>query len=457
MTNSYNIEAEKDILSIILNEDGAFLKYSDQLSPNLFFDPFHQKVVGKMRKNLLEDVPIEISTLSSNINEQQIIRETKLRNKSGEFFDKFFAILEECRISRTLENLGNTILEDLHKDGAEPSNVLNKTKEMLDNFGSMQTSSIYSASDFIDSLIEEHEETYRLAQEGELLLKEGVVPTNLKGLNDLLLRGGLSGGDLVIIAARPSVGKSELAINLCSHAAIDKGMKGFFYSLEMSKEDLLERVIIERSKVDSFRLQRGLVTYTDIERIKAAGKAIKGSDIIFEDNISGNIYNMLSSIRKADMKYGLDFVIIDYVQLVDAGDSGNSGNRANEVAKVTRALKRESTRMGIPFIALSQLSRAHLIENREPDLRDLRESGSIEQDADVVIFLYATGAEIKKKDIAKTKAILGKQRNGPLGEVFLENQKSIQTFVEISESEFRKGERAKVKQENFEEDDDLPF
>lgn len=456
MMTGVNLEAEKDLLSIFLNTPEMVIEHAEKVKPDLFHDPFHKKLVGTIRVNILENRPIEISTLSNNKNEQQVITELKLRDKSHEFFDSFYKILEEGLIARSLTKTASTLKQRLSGDPDKiiPSEILHKLRSDLDEMEQLRSTSIFSISEIIDKVVDRHMEIHQHVQDGKEYTKDNVVETPFASLNGLLKRGGLSGGELIVLAAPTSTGKTEFALNLSSYAAMDKGKNAFIYSLEMIKESLVERILLEKSKVDSFKLERGIINEVDIQRLQSAAQQIKTSQIFFEDNQSADVFDIITSMRKAHYKKKLHLAMIDYLQLVS--NPASSGNRNDEVGSIARLLKKEATRLGIPVLLLSQLSRRHLLEGREPALHDLRDSGEIEQHADTVILLYSTNQERKNKVQAKTKGLVAKQREGAIGDFYMLNHKTIQTFEEITDLEFRKGQRASAKQQE-DEDEDLPF
>ena len=222
----------------------------------------------------------------------------------------------------------------------------------------------------------------------------------------------------------------------------------------MKKESLLERILLAEACIESFKLERGKLTDADLVKLKTAATSLREMSLFFEDNVSGDIFDILTSIRKANAKNKLDLVIIDYIQLIKYPLKFSSRN--DELSAISRLLKQEAMRLDIPFIVLSQLSRRHLIEGREPNLHDLRDSGAIEQDADDVLFLHATLKERKKEFFTKTKILLGKQREGGTGELFTENKKALQTFVEITETDYS-GKRSSKQKDEENEDEDIPF
>jgi replicative DNA helicase len=456
MIDGVNLEAEKDLLSIFLNTPEMVIEHADKVRPDLFHDPFHKKLVATIRVNILDNKPIEVSALSNNKKEQRVIADLKLRDKSYEFFDSFYKILEEGLIARSLAKAVIGLKQRLSgdPDTIVPSDVLHKLRVDLESMEQLRSTSIFSISEIVDKVVDRHLDIYQHVQDGVEYTKDNIIETPFPTLNSLLKRGGLSGGELIVVAAPTSTGKTEISLNLCSYAAIENKKKIFIYSLEMIKESLVERILLERSKVDSFKLERGIINEVDIKRLQASATTIKNSTMFFEDNQSADIFDIITSIRKAHYKHGLDLVMIDYLQL--ARNPASTGNRNDEVASISRLLKQEATKLQIPIILISQLSRRHLMEGREPALHDLRDSGEIEQNADTVLLLYATNQERKNKVQSKTKGLLAKQREGAIGDYFMLNHKTIQTFAEISELEFKKGQK-KIVADDEDEDTSMPF
>lgn len=455
MADKYNIEAEKDLMSILLTNTTAVVEFSDKVDSDYFYDPFHKKIIKKMKNNLIEGSPNEISTLSNNRKEQSVLQEIKLRQKSKDYFNTFFSILEECLIARSLTKIKSNINTSLEKDIDElrPSDVLNNVRASIEDIGNAKVTSICEGKEIVATVLNEYELNYKDYKDGIFSNRKGIVATPFDGLNKILKKRGLKGGDTIVIAATPSTGKTEIAINIAAYAAFDLNKNVFLSSLEMSKESLLERLILYQSQVPSDVLEEGTRTTEQWQKIIIAATKIKESNLMFEDNLSADIFDIITSIRKANSKNKLDLVVIDYLQLIQY--NGNANTRNDELTAISRAIKQEAVRLGIPIIAISQLSRKHLTENREPELQDLRDSGAIEQDADVVIMLYATKTEKLNDKKTKTKGMVKKQREGPTGEFFLVNHKRVQTFMEISEYDY-KGKKDKFNTKKT-EDDDLPF
>lgn len=458
MSSFSNIEAEKDLLSVILCSPEIIIEKADKIKKDIFSHLFHQRMVKKIIELIIESAPIEVSTITNVEKEQEYLEHLKERRRKPEDFDHFYSVLEDCFVRRRLVDITSEaqsrLADERVSDGSE---ILHKVRKELENIDEFRSSTIYTASDIVDDVLNRHLELIEKIKNGEEYKRTDVIQTPLGTFNKFLKGGGLPASSLIVLAATPSTGKTELALNIASFVAIDLDKCAFVYSLEMDKESLVERILQERAKVDSQKLSTGIVNEVELQRLKLAARDIRGSRLIFEDNLSGDIYDIISSIRKAHNKHKLDIVVVDYLQLIKTTDTKN---RAEELGTITRLLKQESVKLKVPFVVLSQLSRAHLHEKREPELRDLRESGSIEQDADVVLFLHTSNKERKKPKV-RTKAILGKQRNGPIGEFYLLNNKNIQLFTEIRKDEYEEGQDThEIIEEESNSDvklDNLPF
>jgi replicative DNA helicase len=245
------------------------------------------------------------------------------------------------------------------------------------------------------------------------------------------MTSGLQKDELIIIAARPSMGKTALAINIAQNAAIDKGAIVAIFSLEMSKESLLRRMLASQAWVDQRHLQTGFIPEEDRDKLRKALNDLLESHMFIDDTAGMNLAEMRAKCRRLKQNAGgLDLVVIDYMQLMSATPSTEGGrryeNRVQEVSAISRGLKALAKELHVPVVALSQLSRANeqRKDDKRPLLSDLRESGSIEQDADVVMFIhreayYKRDAKMSEADKAKSEVIIAKQRNGPTGTVHL--------------------------------------
>jgi replicative DNA helicase len=243
------------------------------------------------------------------------------------------------------------------------------------------------------------------------------IPTGFRDLDHLL--AGLQNSDLLILAARPSMGKTTLVMNIAHHVAAKEGIPVGFFSLEVSKEQLIDQLLAIESGIDSWKLRTGALDDDDFPRINEAMAQLSEAPLYIDDSAMTNVMEMRTKARRLQAEHGLGLIIIDYLQLISGGASSKDG-RQQEVSEISRGLKGLARELNVPVIALSQLSRA--VESRNPpipQLSDLRDSGSIEQDADVVAFIYRPWYYDKQADENITEVLIKKHRNGPTGDIEL--------------------------------------
>ncbi|MBI3977873.1 MAG: replicative DNA helicase [Chloroflexi bacterium] len=336
-------------------------------------------------------------------------------------------IVQRTSMMRRLIKAAGEIAQIGYEEEPDVDRALAKAEEIL-----FQLRNRRGAADFVhirdvlDRYFEESGFQPRTA-DGEL----PHIPTGFVDLDRLL--GGLQRSDLVILAARPSLGKSSLALSIVQSAAVHHGARAGIFSLEMSKEQLVQRLLASESDVDSTRLRLGIAELSRIERqrVMQATGVLAEAPIYINDSPTVRIAEMTSKARRLQLERGLDLVVVDYLQLIRGSSSSNRDNRVQEISEISRSLKAMARELSVPVLALSQLSRA--VESRSPHipmLSDLRESGSIEQDADVVMFIYRDDVYYTEEDWEKqhpgrpypkgiADIIVAKHRNGPTGKVSL--------------------------------------
>ena len=276
----------------------------------------------------------------------------------------------------------------------------------------------------------------------EALQRGGKTVTGVEsGFNDLdEMTSGFQPADLIIVAARPSMGKTAFTLNIAQHAAIERQTKVAFFSLEMSKDSLVQRMLTSEARIDAQRLRKGMLRDDDFPRLARAAGTLSSAPVWIDDTPGITLLEMRSKARRLKTDSGLDMVIVDYLQLMQG--PANSESRQQEVSQISRGLKGLAKELNVPVIALSQLSRApeqRTGDNKRPQLSDLRESGAIEQDADLIMFLYRQefydGPVDKDGNSLEGKAevIVGKQRNGPIGIVNLFFQKQFTRFENFTQ------------------------
>ena len=263
------------------------------------------------------------------------------------------------------------------------------------------------------------------------------VKTGFKDLDTLTT--GLQRSDLIVLAARPSIGKTSLALNIAEHAAVREGKTVGIFSLEMSKEQLVLRLLSSVANIDSQRLRTGFLEEMDFTRLAPAMNNLAEAPIYIDDTPNISTMELRTKARRLQAEAGLDMLVVDYLQLMQSTIQSRDANRVQEVSEITRGLKSLARELQVPVVALSQLSRqAEMRESKEPRLSDLRESGSIEQDADLVIFLWREkdrGTEEADADGEVVKLRLAKHRNGPTGELALWFKKRQTRFISYADSE----------------------
>jgi len=389
-----DINAERSVLGAILIDNEAFSKIADILTPNHFYSPQHKLIYESMTELFQNAKPIDVVTLTSHLK-----RKKKLREAGGSAY--LSEVIAMVPTSANVEEYAKLVQETSHRrymiSFAASLDEQSRTEDRsIDAILDEIESKIFSlsqdtvASDFMDSatLLEMHfEKTEEFSKNPNALRG---LSTGLKSLDGML--GGLHGSDLIVLAARPSVGKSSFAFDIARHVATNENKAVAIFSLEMPGVQVIERVLAQEINVSLFDLRMGKMTDSAYARFAEGAGKLSSAKLYVDDTAGINIMQLRSKARKLKMKEGLDLLVVDYLQLMQ-GMSNRPDNRAFEVGEISRSLKILARELGIPILALSQLNRS--VETRGdhiPQLSDLRESGSIEQDADVVIFLARENA-----------------------------------------------------------------
>ena len=403
-----NIEAEQTILGSILANNEIFDEITDQLNEDYFFDPIHQKIFkiisNLISKGLLAN-PVTIKNFFDSKEElieiggiDYLIKLTKVSTTKNQI--KYYSqLLSDLYIRRQLINISEETLEESKNKDLEISgtNILENTERKLFEIaerGEFQRSFV-TFKDALKETIDMATAAYKNDQ--------GIVgvPSGLTDLDDRL--GGLHKQDLIIIAGRPSMGKTALATNIAFNASLNIKKNNLktsvaFFSLEMSSEQLSTRILAEQSRIKSNDIRRGKINQDDFERFIEASKNLEMLPLHIDDTPAITISALSNRARRLKRKEGLDLIVIDYIQLMKSSGFRNEG-RVLEIAEITQGLKALAKELDVPVIALSQLSRqVEQREDKKPQLSDLRESGSIEQDADVVMFVFREQYYLEKQE-----------------------------------------------------------
>jgi len=434
------LEAEKSLLGSLMLEKSAIYKVADFLKPQDFYKKNHQEIYAAMLELFQKAEPIDVLTISTRLEEKKLLQTiggtsylTDLVNSvatAAHILD-YAKIIRRKRILRDLisashdiELLGYNEMEDI--DG-----LLDKAEQRI--FGIAQQSLRQEFVPVKETLSEAFERIERLSKE------KGVprgLPTGFSGIDNIL--AGLQKSDLIILASRPAFGKSSLATCFAANIAINQKVPVGIFSLEMSKDQIVDRLIASQANIDLWRLRTGRLSKdgenNDFSRIQRAFGTLSEAPIFIDDAASSDILQMRAMARRLQARHGLGLIIVDYLQLMEPRSRQDSLVR--QVTEISRDLKILAKELNTPVLALSQLSRA--VESRRPAiprLADLRESGSLEQDSDVVMFIYREdhyNPETDKKNIADI--IIAKHRNGPVGKVELYFDEKTVSFRSVEKT-----------------------
>jgi replicative DNA helicase len=417
-----NLEAERSILGAILLDDKAVLTIFETLKAQDFYLESHRRIFEKMMQLSNSSRPIDLITLKDELQ-----RASELESVGGAAYlasltdglpralnIEFYAqIVKEKSTLRRLIQVSNEAMARSYQDEEPAQEVLQFVeKSIFDIAGQHFHSGFAPIAPIVSDVFKEIE---------ELSNKKATVTGLETGFVDLdRMTAGFHAGDLIIVAARPSLGKTSLCLNIAEYAAIKNKKSVGIFSLEMSKEQLVKRLLCSESRIDAHRVNTGYLSKDDWSRLSRASGDLAETRIFIDDTASITVPELRTKSRRLSLEHGLDLIIVDYLQLM-SGSTQRYENRTQEISQISRGLKGIAKEIGVPLIAVSQLSRAiesRTGEHRRPQLSDLRESGSIEQDADVVMFIYREDmANPTEENNGKAELIIGKQRNGPIGSI----------------------------------------
>lgn len=428
-----NLEAEQSFLGSLLLDRDAMIKVADAVTADDFYLDKHRRIFEAMVDLYRRNEPIDLLSLGNRLTDrgelEQIGGRAELISLSnavptashvvhyGEIIVKKATLRRLLQAAGEITSLGYEQAEDVE-------NVLDQAERTLFNVSQKFLKRAFtSIRDVLADAFDRIDELHR---------EKGKLRGTSSGYADLdNLLGGLQKSDLIVLAARPSCGKTALALDIARHAAVKSRVPVGIFSLEMSKEQLVDRMICAEANVDLWRMRTGKLNdgpgNDDFPRIGHALGILSEAPIFIDDSANANIMEIRTKARRLQMEHGLGMLVIDYLQLMESRNKGGNDNRVQEVAEITRGLKSIARELNIPVIALSQLSRSvELQKPAIPRLAHLRESGSIEQDADVVLFIYRKAADrnFRPEDLSPDERNLAeihiaKHRNGPTGMVKL--------------------------------------
>jgi replicative DNA helicase len=430
-------EAEKSTLGSLLIDKHAIIKIADLLQPDDFYYEQNSIIYRGILELFQKRSPIDLVTLANLLEDGNDLEKIGGRSYLAELTHvvitathvlQYATIVKQKSTLRKLLKAGQTITGLGYEETKEIEELIEGAEKALFN-----VSQNFAQDKFVhikDVLAQTYEKISDL-HDSDSKDKYRGLPTGFRSLDNIL--SGLQAADLVIIAGRPAMGKTSFGLNIAQNMAKAKKSIGVI-SLEMSKEQLVERLFCSLLSVDSWKLRTGKLSEEDFARIGTVMDELNSAKIFIDDSVSGSISELRAKARRLQMEHGLDMLMIDYLQLMSiSGTGGNINNRVQEISEISRSLKTLARELKIPIIALSQLSRA--VENRPskvPQLSDLRESGAIEQDADVVLMIYREDYYEEDTDRAGlTDIFVRKHRNGPVGRVELVFKKEQMRFYDV--------------------------
>ncbi|RLL41758.1 replicative DNA helicase [Oceanobacillus piezotolerans] len=430
----HNMEAEQSVIGAIFLEAEAFTTASEVLVAEDFYRASHQRIFAAMMKLSDRGEPIDVVTVTSYLNDVKQLDEaggvgylTQLAESvpTAANIEYYCRIVEEKALLRRLIRTATDIVTAGFEREDEVEDVLNDAeKGILEVSGQKNSGTFKSIKDVLMNVYDNIEQLHQ--QKGDVT----GVPTGFRDLDKIT--SGFQPNDLIIIAARPSVGKTAFALNIAQSVAVNTDTNVAIFSLEMGAEQLVQRMLCAEGNIDAQRLRNGMLETEDWSRLTMAMGSLSNAGIYIDDTPGVRVSEIRSKCRRLKQEHGLGMILIDYLQLIQG--SGNSReNRQQEVSEISRSLKALARELQVPLIALSQLSRG--VESRQdkrPMMSDIRESGSIEQDADIVGFLYRDDYYDKETENQNIiEIIIAKQRNGPTGTVELAFVKEYNKFVDL--------------------------
>ena len=452
-----NIEAEQAVIGSILVSNEIFDEINTVISYQNFYDPMHQKIFNSIESLIYKGMLANPITLKNYFKDEKddlnipeyLVKITKFSTSTRQAIE-YSRIIYDMFVRRELikiseQTIDTAKLNDLETNG---QTIIENSEKLL--FDLAERGSFNSSLIKFDEAMKQTIEMASAAYKNE----EGIVgvPTGLRDLDDRL--GGLHQSDLIIIAGRPGMGKTALATNIAFNAAQkiqSNGKKSSiaFFSLEMSSEQLSTRILAEQSRIKSNDIRRGKISDDQFDKFLETSKNISELPLYIDETPAISIAALSNRARRIKRLFGLDMILVDYIQLMK-GTFNNKDGRVQEISEITQGLKAIAKELSIPVVALSQLSRAvEQRDDKKPQLSDLRESGSIEQDADVVMFVYRQSYYLKSKEPRPAtvehaewqakmnevshlaELIISKQRHGPTGNITLEFEEMFTKFKDL--------------------------
>ena len=429
-----NIEAEEALLGSLLIDPDVITHVANVVAPEDFYLARHGEIYDVIRMLFDQGDPVDFVTVIEELDRRDKLEEvggrsyiTSLVNTVPTAINAFqyAQIVQEKATLRQLISAAGEIARKAYDDSQDVGDVVNDAEKLIFAISERRLEQdLVAISDVVPRVIDEIKTLHE---------RRGAVMGVASGFHLLdTMLGGFQPSDLIILAARPGMGKTSLALNIALHAAKNGGSQIAFFSLEMSREQLVQRLLAQEAHLDSQQLRMGRLYHEEEwARLEQAAEVLRTCRIYIDDTPALSPFELRTKARRMHAEHGLDMIIVDYMQLMHGGR--RSENRVQEISFISRTMKQLARELRVPVMALSQLSRQ--VENRadkHPQLSDLRESGSIEQDADLVIFIYREGKYNKESERAHiAEIIVAKHRNGPTGSVDLFFDEKYTQFTEV--------------------------
>jgi len=432
-----NIEAEQSVLGCLMLDKEAIIRVADILKPNDFYRGVHNQIYSVMLELYEKGEPIDLLSLTNRLEDKKELEDiggvsylTNLVNSvpTAAHVVHYAKIVQRKKTLRDLIEAAYQINQLGYQETEDVENLVDMAEQKIFSIAQKSLTQTFIP---VKAALEEAFERIDKLHRGDGSLRG--IPTGFPDLDNYL--AGFQKADLIILASRPSLGKTSLALDLARHVAIKAGLPVGFFSLEMSKEQLVDRLLCAQAGVDSWRMRTGRLsdqgTDNDFSRIQQGMDELSTAPIFIDDAASPTVLQMRTMARRLQAEHNLGLIVIDYLQLITPRNYGDSP--VQQVTEISRSLKALAKELNLPVLAISQLSRA--VESRSPSipkLSDLRESGSIEQDADVVLFIYREDKDrtnSERKNIADI--IIAKHRNGPTGKIELFFNESQASFKNL--------------------------
>lgn len=430
-------EVEQSVLGSLLIDGESIVRIADLLDPLDFYDPAHREIYTAMVALYRRHQPIDFLTVTTALSDAEktnaaggstYLAELATKVPTSAHLLQYAQIVKRKSMLRKMIQAGQSVAGLGYDEETPIEELLDRAeKEVFNITQTLLKDSFVHIKDVLNARYEKFAEIHEAKEEEKM---KGVA-TGFQALDSRL--SGLQPSDLVVVAGRPGMGKTCLALNVAQNAAIKHGKVVGVFSLEMSKEQMVDRLFASMLGVDSWKLQKGKLDDSDFQRMGPIMDELNKANIFIDDTVSSSIHELRAKARRLQMEHGLDLLIVDYLQLMSTGSKAYAGNRVQEISEISRFLKSLGRELRVPILAVSQLSRA--VENRPgniPQLSDLRESGSIEQDADVVLMIYREDMYEEDSDRPGiTDIFIRKHRNGPTGRVELMFKKEQMRFYDV--------------------------